>query len=259
MVSAWFRAVTEPPPESMPQPPLESRPQPQQESKPQPQPQPPSQDEENVRGDAWNFAADSGFDAARAVSKTEPSDYTSGGLPRRSPRQNLVPGSAAPGAVTGQQPRHGRDADVVRNRLSDYRSGVRRARDHRPGVEPPTPSAAPVVPSRPPISSTTDTFELPGGAWRFAADIGWHAANQVSTSTPVDYTAGGLPRRSPRQNLVPGSVSHSGHGNGGGLSHPGRAEEMRGRLGNFQKGLSRGRRSLADRGAPDYSSQQEIE
>lgn len=255
MVSAWFRAVSDPQPRE----PVHTQ-----------EPQPPRQDEQWSGGDAWNFAADSGFDAARAVSKAEPSDFTSGGLPRRSPRQHLVPGSAAPGAVTGA-PGHGRDADVVRNRLSDYRQGVRRARDHRHGVEPPaTPSTAPVIPSR---SSTTDTtrLDLPGDGWRFAADLGWQAANQASSAAPVDFTAGGLPRRSPRQNLVPGSVSHSGNGNGHGhaatngvrQAPAGRAEEMRGRLGSFQMGLSRGRRSLADRasanGAHDNPQQQESE
>jgi len=101
-----------------------------------------------------------------------------------------------------------------------------------------------------------------GTGWRFAADIGWQAATQVSSSAPVDFTSGGLPRRSPRQNLVPGSVSNSGHGNGGVAPRAVRAEEMRGRLGNFQKGLSRGRRSLADRSAVngvDRIQQQESE
>ena len=248
-------------------------------------PQPPSKDDPRSGGDAWNFAADSGFDAARAVSKAEPSDYTSGGLPRRSPRQNLVPGSAAPVAAD-EQPRHGRDADDVRSRLSDYRQGVRRARDHRSGVEPPSPNAAPVTPPRPPAQagparSTQDKaaadaetaqLDLSGAGWRFAADIGWRAANQASTSTPVDFTSGGLPRRSPRQNLVPGSVSHSsrgnGSGNGAGPPRADRAEEMRGRLGSFQKGLSRGRRSLAERASTngvldgqrsDHKQQQETE
>jgi signal transduction histidine kinase len=256
MVSAWFRAVSDSPREPV-------RP-------PTPEPQPPRQDDQWSGDESWNFAADSGFDAARAVSRSEPSDYTSGGLPRRSPRQHLVPGSAAPGAVAGE-PGYARDADVVRNRLSDYRHGVRRARDHRHGVEPPATPTAPVTPSR---SSTADTvrIELPSGGWRFAADIGWRAANQVSSAAPVDFTAGGLPRRSPRQNLVPGSVSHSGNGNGHGHHHApgggaqapaGRAEEMRGRLGSFQKGLSRGRRNLADRapanGAHDNPQQQETE
>jgi signal transduction histidine kinase len=237
MASAWFRAVSEPPAAAH----VDDT-----------ELQPPSQDDQQSDGDAWNFAADSGFDAARAASSAEPSDFTSGGLPRRSPREHLVPGSAAPGATAGP-PRHRRDADDVRSRLSEYRQGVRRARGHRPGVESPsTPSAAPVTPPRPSTSdSMADTaqLDLSDAGWRFAADIGWRAANQVSTSTPVDFTSGGLPRRSPRQNLVPGSVGHSGNGNGGPAPAPrtGRAEEMRGRLGNFQKGLSRGRRSLTDR------------
>jgi hypothetical protein len=61
----------------------------------------------------------------------------------------------------------------------------------------------------------------------------------------VDFTSGGLPRRSAGQNLVPGSVAP----NGAGPLRAGQAEDMRGRLGSFQKGLSRGRRSLADRGS----------
>ena len=249
MASAWFRAVSEPPQS--------------EKAVENTELQPPSQDDPQSGAEAWNFAADSGFDAARAASKAEPSDFTSGGLPRRSPREHLVPGSAAPGATAGP-PRHGRDADDVRSRLSDYRQGVRRARDHRPGVESPsTPSAAPVTPSRPSTSddpADTAQLDLRGAGWRFAADIGWRAANQVSTSTPVDFTSGGLPRRSPRQNLLPGSVGHNGNGNGGAAARTGRAEEMRGRLGNFQKGLSRGRRSLADRGAgANNNTQQENE
>jgi signal transduction histidine kinase len=224
MASAWFRAVTEPAPP---------------DTSEHTEHQPPSQDDQLSAGDPWNFAADSGFDAARAASRAEPSDFTSGGLPRR-------------------QPRHGRDADDMRIRLSDYRHGVRRARGHRHDVE--LPSAAPVTPPRP---STVDNLGgLQDAGWRFAADIGWRAANQVSTSTPADFTSGGLPRRSPRQNLVPGSVGHNGSGNGGGNGNGGggavpraaRAEEMRGRLGNFQKGLSRGRRSLADRTAPSSTA-----
>ena len=275
MASAWFRAVSDPAVD--------------EETAAAMKPQPPSEDDQQSGDEAWNFAADSGFDAARAASKTQPSDYTSGGLPRRSPRQHLVPGSAAPGAETGE-PRHGRDADDVRNRLSDYRHGVRRARDHRRGVEPSsTPSASPVIPPRPAPRrparpSTSDTAAVPvtrdeaagaetaqldlsGAGWRFAADIGWRAANQVSTAAPVDFTSGGLPRRSPRQNLVPGSVSHSGNGNGGVAPRVDRAEEMRGRLGSFQKGLSRGRRNLADRSTTngnrrnghDHKQQQESE
>ncbi|HEX6353591.1 nitrate- and nitrite sensing domain-containing protein [Actinophytocola sp.] len=146
MVSAWFRAVTEPGEPTRLRPPRED--------------------------DLWNFAADSGFDAARAVSRAEPVEYTSGGLPRRSPRQHLVPGSAAP-ASDPSPPGH--EADELRNRLGDYRQGVRKARGHRRGVDPPSIPTAPVTPT------------------------------QQSTSDDERYATRSLPRRTPGQNLVPGS------------------------------------------------------
>jgi hypothetical protein len=200
--------------------------------------------------DGWRFAADSGFDAARAVSRAEPETFTENGLPRRSAGRNLVPGSA--GSTASGPPRHGRAAEDMRDRLSNYRHGVRRARDHRQGRVADTESAAP------PVAQPRDPeLDLTGAGWRFAADAGWRTANAVSTSTPVDFTSGGLPRRSAGQNLVPGSVAP----NGGGPLRTERAEEMRGRLGSFQMGLSRGRRSLADRESNGYpeNKQQESE
>lgn len=195
MVSAWFRTVTEPPAK---------------------QPTPPAE--------PWRFDADAGFDAARAASKSEPAEFTDSGLPRRNPRQNLVPGSVANSPTTGP-PRHSKAAEDLRQRLSNYRHGVRRARDHQPNAP----------------------LDLSGAGWRFAADVGWRAANAVSTSTPVDFTSGGLPRRTPQDNLLPGSVTPNSAA--GGPPRADRAEELRGRLGSFQKGLSRGRRSLAERAA----------
>jgi signal transduction histidine kinase len=247
MISAWFRAVTDQPasqrsagrpprpPEPQPQSQHQPQPQSQRQSQPQSQPQARTQsqpDPRSRRDDQWRFAADSGFDTARAVSRAEPATYTENGLPRRSAGQNLVPGSAGNPAAPAGPPRHGRAAEDVRDRLSNYRHGVRRARDHRPDEQPGT---QPRDPGR---------LDLSGAGWRFAADVGWRAANTVSTSTPVDFTSGGLPRRSAGQNLMPGSVAPSG----GGPLRMDRAEEMRGRLGSFQKGLSRGRRSLAERG-----------
>ncbi|MGB3438938.1 MAG: nitrate- and nitrite sensing domain-containing protein [Actinophytocola sp.] len=268
MVSAWFRAMSDPA--------VDAR------TAAAMMPQLPGKDPQSG-GEVWNFATDSGFDAARAVLEAEPSDYTSSGLPRRSPRQNLVPGSAVSGAAD-EPPRYGRDADDLRSRLSGYRQGVRRARDHRGGAEPPSSSAAPVIPPPPqapdaePADAETARLDLTGAGWRFAADFGWQTANEVSSSTPVDFTSGGLPRRSPRQNLVPGSVSPSGSGTGtstgGGVGNGAvppmadRAEEMRGRLGNFQMGLYRGRKRLADRTSAngfhngqglDHKQQQESE
>jgi signal transduction histidine kinase len=239
MISAWFRAVSDNP-DAPPPPPRAKQPTQPPAQRPAP---PPAPTRAQGQDDDWTFAADSGFDAARSVSRAEPETFTENGLPRRSAGQNLVPGSAG-GALAGP-PRHGRAAENVRDRLSDYRHGVRRAREHRQGQgaepDPGAPQAAQPRGSGP--------LDLSGAGWRFAADVGWRAANAVSTSTPVDFTSGGLPRRSAGQNLVPGSAAPSG----GGPLRMERAEELRGRLGSFQKGLSRGRRSLADRGTGNAS------
>ncbi|GAB3459279.1 nitrate- and nitrite sensing domain-containing protein [Actinophytocola sediminis] len=199
MISAWFRAeppATEPPP-------TESA------------------------GQPWRSDADAGFDAARAASRVEPAEFTETGLPRRSPRQNLVPGSI--GAALPVPPsRQGKAAEDMRDRLSNYRNGVLRARDHKD-------------------TALTD--------WHFAADGGWRTANAVSAAKPVEFTPGGLPRRTPLDHLVPGSVPGGVPGSAPSGAADGqqpraeRAEELRGRLGSFQQGLSRGRRNLAERSA----------
>jgi hypothetical protein len=253
MISAWFRTIsgqhsTNPNGNGAP-------PQARQPNPPHNGAQPPQQPRLD---DGWRFAADSGFDAARAVSKSEPVSYTESGLPRRSAGQNLVPGSAGTtnNTVSGP-PRHGRAAEDMRDRLSDYSHGVRRARDHRQGRNDTGPGTKPANPQNPQTDWPRDPgLDLTGAGWRFAADVGWHAANAVSTSTPVDFTSGGLPRRSAGQNLMPGSVEPSG----GGPLRTDRAEELRGRLGSLQMGLSRGRRSLSDRGTNGYpENQQESE
>jgi hypothetical protein len=106
------------------------------------------------------------------------------------------------------------------------------------------------APASPDLASQDPArLDLSGAGWRFAADVGWRAANAVSTSTPVDFTSGGLPRRTAGQNLVPGSVKPAA--TQAGPIRMDRAEELRGRLGSFQKGLSRGRRSLAERGTAE--------
>jgi hypothetical protein len=272
MISAWFRTVADQPasappptpePPRQPTPPRPAPPQPPaqpaqparspQPARPAPQPQPSQQD------DDWRFAADSGFTTARAVSRSEPESFTENGLPRRSAGQHLIPGSA--GSTTPEQPRHGRAAEDMRVRLSDYRHGVRRARDHRRGMDEGRDAGrdgAGTEPGARPVARNPGGLDLSGAGWRFAADVGWHAANTVSTSTPVNFTSGGLPRRSAGEHLVPGSVAPAG----GGPLRPNRAEELRGRLGSFQKGLSRGRRSLAERGTANgypENKQQESE
>jgi hypothetical protein len=261
MISAWFRTISgqhskNPNGNGKPQPPNGT--QPQANGTPNP-PRNGTQPPEQPRlDDGWRFAADSGFDTARAVSKSEPEGYTENGLPRRSAGQNLVPGSASTtnNTVSGP-PRHGRAAEDMRDRLSDYRHGVRRARDHRKGRNEAGSPTQPTNQQNPQTDRPRDPgLDLTGAGWRFAADVGWRAANAVSTSTPVDFTSGGLPRRSAGQNLMPGSVEPSG----GGPLRTDRAEELRGRLGSLQMGLSRGRRNVSDRATNGYpENQQESE
>jgi hypothetical protein len=262
MISAWFRTVaddpTARPPQPKPGPPRQPNP-----PKPPPPAQParpaerPRQSQQSQQDEDWRFAADSGFHTARAVSKAEPESFTEHGLPRRNAGQHLVPGSA--GDTPPGPPRHGRAAEDIRVRLSDYRHGVQRARDHRRGMNDGTGNAAAgTEPNTQPEARNQGGLDLSGAGWRFAADVGWHAANTVSTSTPVNFTSGGLPRRNAGEHLVPGSVAPAG----GGPLRPNRAEELRGRLGSFQKGLSRGRRSLAERGTANgfpENKQQESE
>ncbi len=97
-----------------------------------------------------------------------------------------------------------------------------------PGEWPPAPRtpldtpAAPVGQGRLPAGD--DTAELPifeqlrasgwfttdlvagDGAWRSAADEGWHAAGRAAAPTVAATTDGGLPKRVPQAQLVPGGV-----------------------------------------------------
>ncbi|MGH3858466.1 MAG: hypothetical protein ACRDSQ_02455, partial [Actinokineospora sp.] len=166
MVSAWFRAVTDDP----------------------------NSTAADVAGpQAWDFAADQGFQAAQAVSRAQPEDFTRSGLPRRTPRRNLVPGSAEPKASTAP-PVTDRDAEDLRTRLSNYQRGVHRARGaHHTGPAHGQPEVQPGL-------------DLRGAQWRFAADSGWAAAEHVTTSTSDTAADGSLPRRTPRERLLPGSL-----------------------------------------------------
>ena len=197
MVSAWFRAVSDAPDK------------------------------------AWDFAADTGFRTARSVSSAEAEEFTDSGLPRRTPRRNLVPGSVD--SRLHHRPSFAqRDAVDLRDRLSSYQRGVHRARGlHHPG----------------PAHGAPDGLDRRGARWRFAADVGWQAADAVANSVPADTTTTGLPRRTPRERLLPGSLDATAAP----AAEPRverDADALRSRLAGFQRGLDRGRDSLAQRGAP---------
>ncbi|MFS8099997.1 nitrate- and nitrite sensing domain-containing protein [Lentzea alba] len=82
---------------------------------------------------AWQSPADEGWQAAQALLNKAPETKTTAGLPKRTPKAQLVPGSAAPKpqslTQTAQRPPlPPRSADAVRGRMSSLQSGVRRGR-----------------------------------------------------------------------------------------------------------------------------------
>ncbi|MFD9703511.1 nitrate- and nitrite sensing domain-containing protein [Lentzea sp. NPDC059081] len=86
-----------------------------------------------VSESAWQSPADEGWQAAQALLNKTPETKTTAGLPKRTPKAQLVPGSAAPKpqslTQTAQRPPlPPRTADAVRGRMSSLQSGVRRGR-----------------------------------------------------------------------------------------------------------------------------------
>jgi hypothetical protein len=85
----------------------------------------------------WTSPGDEGWQAAEALlSTTAEKPTTTAGLPKRVPKEHLVPGSAAPRTqeqttTTGQRAALSlppRSADAIRGRMSSFQQGVRRGR-----------------------------------------------------------------------------------------------------------------------------------
>ncbi|GAA0515865.1 hypothetical protein GCM10011581_47340 [Saccharopolyspora subtropica] len=167
----------------------------------------------------WSFANDQARRRAEEVAAAEPSDFTSAGLPLRIPRAHLVAGSAA--AEAGDRARRPRDPNVARGRLASFQAGLRRGRNRNQHAS----------------NNTNPT----GGP----ASMDWNPHPHGTelpdfTQEPVDYTQAGLPRRTPRAQLVPGTPTEP-------AASPRRdADLMRGRLTSFQRGVREGKHSLRD-------------
>ena len=91
--------------------------------------------------------------------------------------------------------------------------------------------------------------------WTTPADPGWNAAQAAVSPASSGTTAAGLPVRSPRANLVPGTIGSGATGSGvtgSGPAGPGpdkppiprSASAVRDRLSGFQRGTSQGRAAL---------------
>ncbi|HET9140142.1 nitrate- and nitrite sensing domain-containing protein [Actinophytocola sp.] len=178
MISAWFRSISD-----------------------------------HTADESWNFAADVGFQAAQEISQSQPDDFTDSGLPRRKPRQNLLPGSAG---RSSPQPDGG-------------------AADERPADGAPDSDAAVA-------EAIARIVAEPVGVPLIAEPNGTRLP-----AAPAEVTAGGLPRRMPRATQPAAAVEDGSHGGGNRRPQLDRAVELRSRLGNLQRGLSKGRRSVGGR------------
>ena len=79
----------------------------------------------------WSSPADVGWQAAKAASEPSLGGLTGSGLPKRVPKANLVPGTAAPDlSAAPQAPVHRPTVspEAVRSRLASFQQGVRQGR-----------------------------------------------------------------------------------------------------------------------------------
>jgi signal transduction histidine kinase len=91
-----------------------------------------SEKEAEKASSGWQeIPADAGWQAAAVVQEPVRDGTTSAGLPKRVPKANLVPGSAAAaseGAATPMPPMPALSPDRARNRLSSFQQGIRQGR-----------------------------------------------------------------------------------------------------------------------------------
>ncbi|MEV0237083.1 nitrate- and nitrite sensing domain-containing protein [Nonomuraea sp. NPDC050786] len=80
------------------------------------------------RDPAWASPADQGWRAAGAATEPAQGGTTHSGLPKRTPRANLVPGTANPKPPPAPAPAPPVSPDRLRNRLASYQQGVRKGR-----------------------------------------------------------------------------------------------------------------------------------
>ena len=73
----------------------------------------------------WTSPADEGWQAAAAAAEPSSSGVTTAGLPKRVPKANLVPGTAA---AEPSAPAPARSASATRDRFASFQRGVREGR-----------------------------------------------------------------------------------------------------------------------------------
>ncbi|MFJ8046420.1 nitrate- and nitrite sensing domain-containing protein [Kitasatospora sp. NPDC096147] len=168
---------------------------------------------------------------AAAAAPTAPASPVLGsGLPQRRPGQQLA-GGGFPAARQDEQPAGG-DKPNWFTGAKDTSAPVEENRGHDVsalgGYGPTGPTAAPQQ------------------EWQSPNDGDWQRAGQLREPAAAGTTESGLPRRVPKQNLVPGGAKPLPQ-DGPQVSRS--PEEVRGRLTNLRRGVEQGRSAGGDPGA----------
>ncbi len=120
-----------------------------------------------------------------------------------------------------------------------------------------------VVEPEPVVEETPAAAPTSESAWPSPADEGWQAAQALLNKTPESKTAAGLPKRTPKAQLVPGSAAPKPQGTTQTAQRPPlpprTADAVRGRMSSLQSGVRRGRHALIEAYAGDQSSRQNEE
>lgn len=177
----------------------------------------------------WSFRSDNALRRAEEISAATPDDFTSAGLPRRTPQAHLLAGSAHPDADT---PRGHRDPEATRGRLSRFQQGLQRGRNSNNNIW------YPDAPARPVETSTMDNLgSWRSSEWNLSLGTSPYTAPQEPHTASFDYTFAGLPRRTPRTQWIPVPPDRPE-----GRATPHRdASSVRGRLTSFQRGVREGK------------------
>ncbi|MDF5752685.1 nitrate- and nitrite sensing domain-containing protein [Spongiactinospora sp. TRM90649] len=95
--------------------------------------------------------------------------------------------------------------------------------------------------------------------WQTPADEGWRAAAAAAEPALGGITAAGLPKRTPKANLVPGRVSAATQTPVAAPTPmpPVSAERVRSRMSSLQQGVRRGRAEVRDESEPNRSDKKE--
>jgi hypothetical protein len=104
------------------------------------------------------------------------------------------------------------------------------------------------LPSRQPAAEEARAPQGANASWSSPGDEGWRAAQAAAKPVAAGLTQKGLPKRVPKSNLVPGSAGGTGAAKAAPPLPPRSAEEVRGKLSSFHRGLRQGRDAATGQG-----------